>query len=89
MTTPQSTDAKNWVAKAIPKLPHERDESPEADPENRPEIQRAFEATVDKEQDTTKARETDKTYNDNVVDSDDRQSGTATGRTKPDPAARG
>jgi hypothetical protein len=91
MTRPSATDAKNLVSSPTPKLPHERDESSDG-PSNPdvPEIQQAFDSTAaaPQQSDTSKSEATDKTYNDSVVEPQERQSGTAPGRTEPDPAAQ-
>jgi hypothetical protein len=89
MTTPASSDARDHVSKPTPKLPHERDESAESDnTSDRPEIQRAYDDVSKGQRDTSKAGETDATYNETVVPPGGRQSGTASGRTQADPASK-
>jgi hypothetical protein len=89
MTTPFSSDAKNLISKPTPKLPHERDETPDgSDPQDRPEIQKAFEDSTTTGTDTDKGPPSDATYNKGVLGNSKRESGIGGGRDKPDPAAR-
>jgi hypothetical protein len=89
MTNPASSDAKDRVASPAHKLPHERDETHDGTrAPDKPEIQKAFDAVQRGHGDTSKGEQTDRTYNEGVVGSGARQSGTASAHPTPDPAAK-
>lgn len=90
MTNPASSDARDQIARPAPKLPHERDESTDREfSQDAPEIEQAAKASSSTGQsDTSKGGEADAAYNDRVVPPGGRESGTSSGRTEPDPAAK-